>query len=396
MVLSVWTFLFLNTAQLPVSFSLSLFLLSFFLSRIQHSFERDDGGQPPAITTRGVRPLQPRQNAQGTQQRETPRRHSICTPRACKELRIEGGRSRCARGGSRACSRESAMPDTHVRAGRTAAVVWPVERNLHFPGTQAGVAGFVGQTVSSWRRRSRSRAGDVGAQPALKGQARGGQRGWPQVCGGQGRQRGGGRPSAGLQGLFPAHSPGACPSRAQGARNRRAQQQGRGGGGGGGAAEAAEAAAAAPCHQRLKCSLRVRKRGRVGAGRVLAAASAACFLPCSLPLPDRSRGEQKYDWDCGLVCCQMCLKWINQPQVGLNADVPLPLVYFPPLPAGGCPEWRVAGGLLRREREGAGSEPLKLGESHSQMPNVCRGRAGAPMPLHARMQIRARTQAHSV
>ena len=24
---------------------------------------------------------------------------------------------------------------------------------------------------------------------------------------------------------------------------------------------------------------------------------------------------QKYDWDCGLVCCQMCLKWINQPQV---------------------------------------------------------------------------------
>jgi len=39
MVLSVWTFLFLNTAQLPVSFSLSLFLLSLFLSRIQHSFE---------------------------------------------------------------------------------------------------------------------------------------------------------------------------------------------------------------------------------------------------------------------------------------------------------------------------------------------------------------------
>jgi hypothetical protein len=24
--------------------------------------------------------------------------------------------------------------------------------------------------------------------------------------------------------------------------------------------------------------------------------------------------RQKYDWDCGLVCCQMCLKWINQPQ----------------------------------------------------------------------------------
>ncbi|EKX39016.1 hypothetical protein GUITHDRAFT_114894 [Guillardia theta CCMP2712] len=24
--------------------------------------------------------------------------------------------------------------------------------------------------------------------------------------------------------------------------------------------------------------------------------------------------DQRYDWDCGLVCCQMCLKWVNRPQ----------------------------------------------------------------------------------
>jgi hypothetical protein len=48
--------------------------------------------------------------------------------------------------------------------------------------------------------------------------------------------------------------------------------------------------------------------------------ASVCITLVPIPLhakivADLGDGKQKYDWDCGLVCCQMCLKWINQPQV---------------------------------------------------------------------------------
>ena len=47
------------------------------------------------------------------------------------------------------------------------------------------------------------------------------------------------------------------------------------------------------------------------ADSIAPAAHAPAAMICKASFPHI---RQKYDWDCGLVCCQMCLKWINQPQ----------------------------------------------------------------------------------